>query len=167
MQMAAWEIWVRSTALSHFVLAHEQWMWPLLEMLHYFGLSMLFGTVGLFDLRVLGLLKRIPIGALHRLVPFGLAGYGVNLLTGLAFFSGHPDQYAYNSAFHWKLVFMSLAALNVAAFYTTAFKDLRQLPPQAPAPPLARALTAVSLGCWIGVLSCGRLLTFYRPPFFH
>ncbi len=64
---------------------------------------MLFGTVGLFDLRVLGLLKRIPIGALHRLVPFGLAGYALNLLTGLAFFSAHPDQYAYNSAFWWKL----------------------------------------------------------------
>jgi len=130
-------------------------------------LSMLFGTVGVFDLRVLGLLKRMPIGALHRLVPFGLAGYGLNLLTGLAFFSAHPDQYAYNSAFHWKLVFMSLAAINVAAFYMSAFKALRQLPPQAPAPPLARALTAVSLLCWIGVLSCGRLLTFYRPPFFH
>ncbi len=107
------------------------------------------------------------MGALHRLVPFGLAGYGLNLLTGLTFFSAHPEQYAYNSAFHWKLVFMSLAALNVAAFYTTAFKQLRTLPPQAPAPPLARVLTAVSLACWIGVLSCGRLLTFYRPPFFH
>ena len=62
MEMAAWEIWVRSTALSHFVLAHELWVWPGLEMLHYFGLSMLFGTVGVFDLRVLGLLKRIPNG---------------------------------------------------------------------------------------------------------
>ena len=62
---------------------------------------------------------------------------------------------------------MSLAALNVVAFYATAFKPLRQLPPQAPAPALARVLTAVSLCCWIGVLSCGRLLTFYRPPFFH
>jgi hypothetical protein len=167
MDMAPWEIWVRSTALSHFVLAHELWVWPVLEMLHYIGLSMLFGTVGLFDLRVMGLLKRIPIGALHRLVPFGLAGYGLNLLTGLGFFSGHPDQYAYNSAFHWKLVFMSLAALNVLAFYATAFRPLRQLPPQAQAPRLARVLTAVSLCCWIGVLSCGRLLTFYRPPFFH
>ena len=96
-----------------------------------------------------------------------LAAIGLNLLTGLSFFSGHPDQYAYNSAFHWKLVFMTLAAINVAAFYTTAYKELRQLPPQAPAPRLSRALTAVSLCCWVGVLSCGRLLTFYRPPFFH
>jgi hypothetical protein len=142
-------------------------MWPVLEMLHYFGLSMLFGSVGLFDLRVLGLLKRIPIGALHRLVPLGIAGYALNLLTGLAFFSAHPEQYAYNHAFHWKLVFMSLAAINVAAFYTTAFRGLRQLPPEATAPRLAQVLTAVSLGCWVGVLSCGRLLTFYRPPFFH
>jgi hypothetical protein len=165
--MAAWEIWVRSTALSRFVLAHEQWLWPALEMLHYFGLSMLFGTVGLFDLRVLGFLKRIPPAALHRLIPFGLAGYALNLLTGLAFFSGHPDQYAYNSAFHWKLGFMSLAAINVAAFYTAAFRGLRELPPNAQAPRLARVLTGVSLASWLGVLTCGRLLTFYRPPFFH
>jgi uncharacterized membrane protein len=165
--MEPWEVWVRSTALSHFVLAHEQWAWPVLEMLHYLGLSMLFGTVGLFDLRVLGLIKRIPMAALHRLIPFGLAGYGVNLLTGLAFFSGHPDQYAYNSAFHWKLGFMTVAALNVAAFYTTAFRQLRATPPDGEAPRRAQVLTGVSLICWLGVLTCGRLLTFYRPPFFH
>jgi hypothetical protein len=165
--MEPWEIWVRSTALSHFVLAHEQWMWQLLETLHYFGLSMLFGTVGLFDLRVLGVIRRIPAHALHRLIPFGLAGYAINLITGLGFFSAHPDQYAYNSAFHWKLGFMTLAAINVAAFYLGAFRELRELPPNAPAPRLARVLTGVSLVSWLGVLTCGRLLTFYRPPFFH
>ena len=165
--MEPWEVWVRSTALSRFVLEHELWAWPALEMLHYLGLSMLFGTVGLFDLRVLGLIKRIPATALHRLIPFGLAGYLVNLLTGLAFLSGHPEQYAYNSAFHWKIGFMSLAAINVAVFYTTAFKKLRELPPQARAPHSTRVLTGISLICWVGVLTCGRLLTFYRPPFFH
>ncbi len=56
--MAAWEIWVRSTALSHFVLAHP-WLWQVLETLHYFGLCLLFGTVGVFDLRVLGVAKGI------------------------------------------------------------------------------------------------------------
>src|SRR5690349_2628971 len=158
--MEPWEVWVRSTALSHFVLAHELWAWPALEMLHYLGLSMLFGTVGLFDLRVLGLIRRIPITALHRLIPFGLGGYALNLLTGLAFFSAHPDQYAYNSAFHWKLVFMTLAAINVAVFYTTAFSALRATPPGAAAPRRARVLTGISLICWLGVLTCGRLLTF-------
>src|SRR5216683_2614039 len=55
----AWERWVRSTDLHHFVLAHS-WLWPTMETLHYLGLSMLLGTVGLFDLRVLGLAKGIP-----------------------------------------------------------------------------------------------------------
>ncbi|MEJ1966668.1 MAG: hypothetical protein WDO56_36055 [Gammaproteobacteria bacterium] len=165
--MEAWEVWVRSTSLSRFVLAHELWVWPILEMLHYCGLSLLFGTVGLFDLRVLGFIKRIPAGALHRLIPFGIAGYVLNLLTGLAFLSAHPEQYVYNSAFHWKLAFMSLAAINVVAFYMAAFRELRQLPAQSEAPRRTRVLTGISLVCWVAVLTCGRLLTFYRPPFFH
>jgi hypothetical protein len=164
--MEAWEIWVRATALSHFVLQHP-WLWQVCETLHYFGLSLLLGTVGLFDLRVLGMSKDIPAAALHRLVPWGIAGYGLNLATGVMFFSGYPDQYAYNSAFHFKLAFMVLALLNVVVFYSVAFKDVRTLPAGADAPRHAKIITAVSLCSWLAVLVCGRLLTFYRPPFFH
>ena len=70
MEIAPWEVWVRSTWLHAFVQAHEPWVWPLCETLHYLGLSLLLGTVGLFDLRVLGLAKGIPPGTLHRLVPW-------------------------------------------------------------------------------------------------
>jgi hypothetical protein len=28
----------------------------------------------------------------------------------------------------------------------------------------ARIIAVTSLACWIGVIICGRLLTFYRPP---
>ena len=93
-----WEAWVRATSLHEFVLAHS-WMWPTMETLHYIGLSLLLGTVGLFDLRVLGMAKAIPPVALHRLIPFGIAGYAVNLLTGIAFFSAFPEQYFYNPSF--------------------------------------------------------------------
>lgn len=165
--MEPWEIWVRSTALSAFVLKHGPWLWPLCETLHFLGLSLLIGTVGFFDLRVLGVAKAIPPGALHRLIPWGIAGFAVNLLTGIVFFSGYPEQYAYNSAFHWKLSFMALAALNAALFYTTAFRDVRTLEAGAQASLRARVITGVSLASWVGVLTCGRLLTFYRPPFFH
>src|SRR5262245_59273254 len=125
--MEPWEIWVRSTGISAFVLKHGAWVWPLCETLHFFGLSLLIGTVGFFDLRVLGVAKAIPPGALHRMIPFGLAGFALNFLTGVVFFSAFPEQYAYNSAFHWKLTFMALAALNAAVFYTAAFRDVRTL----------------------------------------
>ncbi len=81
--------------------------------------------------------------------------------------AGLDDQYAYNTAFHWKLVFMTLAALNVVAFYGTAYRALNALPAGADSPRRAKTLTAISLLCWSGVLVCGKLLTFFRPPFFH
>ena len=165
--MEPWEIWVRSTALSVFVLKQAYWLWPVLETLHFLGLSMLIGTVGFFDLRVLGVAKSVPPAALHRLIPWGLGGFAVNLLTGIAFFSGYPEQYAYNSAFHWKLVFLGVGALNALVFYSAAFREVRTLGAGAQASLRARVITGVSLASWMGVLTCGRLLTFYRPPFFH
>ena len=161
-----WELWVRGTWLSDFVLTYG-WLWPLGETLHYLGLSMLLGTVGLFDLRVLGVGKAIPVAALHRLIPFGVAGFVVNMLTGITFFSGFPEQYAYNIAFWWKGAFLAIAGLNVLLFYSAAFRTVRLLSPGEDASPLAKLMAGTSLFAWIMVLICGRLLTFNRPPFFH
>ena len=106
-------------SLHHFVLDNGAWLWPTLETLHFIGLSLLFATVGVFDLRVLGIGKAIPPGTLHRLIPIGIAGYALNVFTGMFFFSGFPEQYFYNAAFWWKGTFMAIAGINVAAFYLT------------------------------------------------
>ena len=165
--MEPWEVWIRGTALSTFVLDNRDRLWPALETLHFIGLSLLIGTVGLFDLRVLGLARAVPPMALHRLIPLGIAGYVLNVATGTLFFFGFPDQYAYNSAFHFKLAFMAIAGLNMVAFYTTAFAEVRTMPAGGDAPLRAKVITGISLGSWLGVLVCGRLLTFFRPEFMH
>ena len=168
MEIEPWELYIRSTALHAFVRTYEPWVWPLCETLHYLGLSLLIGCVGLFDLRVLGMAKGIPVATIHRLVPWGIGGYFVNILTGIVFFFGHPDQYFYNDAFRFKALFMGLAGLNVLAFYgTTAFRDLKALAPGTEPPSRAKMIAGASLSLWVGVLICGRLLTFFRPPFFH
>ena len=129
---------------------------------------LLLGTVGLFDLRVLGLAKGIPPATLHRLIPFGIGGYLVNVLTGIVFFSGHPDQYFYNNAFRTKLIFMAVAGTNVLLFYgTNAFEELKKLPSGVDPPLRIKLIAGTSLCMWVGVLVCGRLITFFRPPFFH
>jgi hypothetical protein len=161
-------MWIRSTFLHMFVIQNGQWIWPLLETLHFIGLSLLFATVGVFDLRVLGVGKGIPLGTLHQLIPIGIAGYGVNVVTGIFFFSAFPEQYFYNSAFWWKGTFMAIAGINVAIFYLSpAFRELKALPAGTDAPFRAKVIAGTSLGAWCVVLVCGRLLTFYRPPFFH
>ena len=163
-----WELWIRATFLHQFVLDNGAWLWPTLETLHFLGLSLLFATIGVFDLRVLGIGKAIPPGALHRLIPIGIAGYAVNVLTGITFFSGFPEQYFYNPAFWWKGTFMAIAGINVAAFYLTqSFREVQMLPAGSDAPFRAKLIAGTSLGAWCAVLICGRLLTFYRPPSFH
>ncbi len=163
-----WELWIRATFLHQFVADNGVWLWPLLESLHFLGLSLLFATIGVFDLRVLGVGRAIPPGALHRLIPIGIAGFALNAVTGVIFFTGFPEQYFYNTAFWWKGTFMAIAGLNVAAFYLTAsFREVKLLPAGADAPFRAKLIAGTSLGAWCAVLICGRLLTFYRPPFFH
>jgi hypothetical protein len=163
-----WEVWVRSTELHAFVQHYEPRLWPLLQTLHLFGFTLLIGTVGLFDLRALGLAKGVPLGAMHRLVPWGIAGYIGNILLGIVFFSGHPEQYFYNNAFRLKLVFMAVAGVNILAFYGTgAFAEAKRLPADADVPLRIKVIAGISLCAWVAVLVCGRLITFFRPPFFH
>ena len=168
MEIAPWEVFVRSTWLHAFVVHNEPWVWPLCETLHYLGLSLLLGTIGLFDLRALGMAKGIPLRAIHRLVPFGIGGYLLNVATGIVFFSGHPDQYFYNDAFRFKALFMAVAGVNILIFYGSKIvEDMRSLAPGAASGLLLKLVAGTSLSMWIAVLVCGRLLTFYRPPFFH
>src|SRR5258708_17287565 len=92
MEMEPWEVWVRSTELHKFVQRHEFGLWPLMQTLHLLGFTLLFATVGFFDLRALGVAKGIPLQAIHRLLPWGPAGFIWNILLPLAFSSSLPTH---------------------------------------------------------------------------
>jgi uncharacterized membrane protein len=136
----------------------SKWGWPACETMHFLGLSLLIGTIGMFDLRLLGIGRRIPIRALHKLVPWGISGFFVSLITGVMFLMTEPDQYIYNVAFHWKMLFMGLAGVNVTIFYLAVFRRVNE---DAGLP--AKLIAGASLFLWTGVIVFGRLLTFYRP----
>src|SRR5262249_22001387 len=148
-------------------LMHTAWGWPIAESLHFLWLSVLIGTIRLFDLRLLGLGQRIPIAAMHRLIPWGVAGFGINAVSGLAFLLAEPDQYVYNSSFHFKVLFIATAGVNALTFYLTTYRNVTVSGAPVVAPPAAKAMAAVSLSLWIGVIIAGRVLTFYPPLSLH
>ena len=156
------EVYLRHTPQGEF-LRTAMWGWPIFESLHFLGMSLLLGTVGVFDLRLLGFARRIPIAALHRLIPIGISGFVINMVTGICFISATPDQYLFNKAFYWKVTFLTIAGLNVMIFYARTFRRLLESPPDNAPPLAARLAGGVSLLAWIGVMSAGRLLTFFRP----
>ena len=63
---------------------------------------------------------------------------------------------------------MAVAGINILAFYGTRMcEDMKSLAPNAKAGLAVKLVAGTSLSMWIAVLVCGRLLTFFRPPFFH
>ena len=144
---------------------HSAWGWPLVESLHYVGLCLLLGTVGTFDLRLLGVANGLDYRVLHRLVPFGVAGYLLNASTGLLFVVSAPDQYLFNPAFQTKLGLMLLAGINLILFYSTAAGSVRNSDAAQPVLARARLMALVSLLAWTGVIIGGRLITYFRPPY--
>src|SRR5271155_306671 len=83
----------------------SKWGWPFCETVHFLGLSLLVGTIGMFDLRLLGM---------GKLIPWGVSGYVLAFLTGIMFLATEPDQYIFNAAFQWKVLFMATAGVNMA-----------------------------------------------------
>ncbi|MBK9250825.1 MAG: hypothetical protein IPM70_02615 [Proteobacteria bacterium] len=101
-----------------------QWGWPIAECFHFIGLCLLFGTVGFFDLRMLGVARAVPLRSLHRLIPFGIAGFAICAITGTLFVMTTPDQYLHNPAFLTKLLLMLVAGLNMLLFYLVAARSV-------------------------------------------
>src|SRR5262249_42270418 len=71
----------------------DSWVWPTCEILRFVGLCLLFGAALVVDLRILGVAKQLPLAAVYQLLPLGLLGFTLNLVTGMAFFVATPQQY--------------------------------------------------------------------------
>jgi hypothetical protein len=156
--------WLHDTAPSQWVRAWP-WTWALCETLHFVGLSLLVGVVGLLDVRLMGGLRRIPLAALQPLLPYGIAGFALNAVTGAIFVLGTPEQYLTNVAFGAKLAFLAISGLNVLYFETTQRRRLQALGPDDPVPTAFRVAGAVSIGSWLMVLYWGRMLAYIGHAF--
>ena len=164
--MHAIQVWLVKSIYAHSPVAdlmHTHWAWPIAESFHFLGLCLLVGCVGTFDLRLLGLGRRVPIAAVHRLIPWGLLGFAINITSGSMFLLTEPDQYIYNPSFHLKLLFMTIGGLNAATFYLTSYRRVFTADAPLDAPTHAKVIAAISLCAWMAVIVGGRLLTFFRP----
>jgi len=154
--------WVSAAAVAKFM--NGPWpIWATTETVHFIGLSLLAGVTILINLRLLGLMKGIPFAALDRLLPWGLLGLGINVVSGLLFFVGDPTQYDANPAFVWKMIFLVPA---VATFlYVTISDEVEAIGPGQDGPSVAKLVGVGALVLWGGVLYFGRMLPYLGNAF--
>jgi hypothetical protein len=149
-------------------MAHS-WILPVCESLHFIGMALLVGIVGIYDLRLLGMGRSVPVAPLNRLMPWALAGFLLSLATGVVFIAGNPAQYLgppLSLSFLAKMLFVLLACLNVLLFYATGLKRIADgVGAGESAPAGLKVSAAVSLFLWIAVMYWGRVLQFFGKPF--
>ena len=145
------------------------WFLPLCEALHFIGMALLVGVVGVLDLRMLGMAKGLPLGPLQRLMPWAVLGFVINLVTGFVFIAGNPRQYIgppLSLSFAAKMLFIVLGGLNVILFYVSGLKRVVDGVEAGHDAPLgAKVSAAVSLFLWVGVMYLGRMLQFFGKSF--
>jgi hypothetical protein len=158
--------WLEWPSVAAFI-ARYTWAWPLGETFHFFGIILLIGGVGLFDLRLLGVAKGLPVAAVRRLLPWGVTGFLFCVVTGFMFVTGvranvpsSPyDVIRSNPWLQLKLAFIGFAGLNLLAFYLTGMdRAVSSLRAGDDAPALAKVIAAASLFFWLGVIYFGRLI---------
>jgi hypothetical protein len=148
--------------------AMRQWLWlyPTVETVHIVGIALLFGSIAVLDLRLLGFSRSIPVKRLAtHVLPWTAASFLLIVPSGLMMFSAHATDFVSSPVFLTKMCLILAAGLNAALFHTIVFpsvgvwdsEEMRKLPP----PPSARVSAAVSLLVWISVIACGRLLAYF------
>jgi hypothetical protein len=158
--MAAFASWLHHTPLSLAFQAQVRWLWPLCETLHFAGLALLLGVAGMFDLRLLGFMKRVPISAVQQFMLWALVGFAVNLTTGLMFVISEPAQYFSNPTWWLKVAFLIVSGLNALIFQIAFSGRVDAVRPGEDTPASFKIIGAVSLVAWLGVLWAGRMLPF-------
>ena len=155
---------IHDTWLGWAVAGGVPWLSPALATLHFFGMALLVGCAGTIDLRMLGVGKGLPLGPMQRLVPWGMAGFVLNLVTGIGLYAGNPGQFQ-NAAFATKIAFVVLAGLNAILFYVTGLASrVDQVSAGQDVPFAAKLVAGTSLFLWASVIYCGRMLPFFGNP---
>ena len=151
---------VEATGLARFM-REALWAYPATEALHIIGIGLLFGSIAIVDLRLIGLGRRVPVSALADLaVPWSLGGFVLAATTGLLMFTAHAAEFITLPVFILKMSLILAGGVNAAILHTSVLRDTRPWDTGASTPLGAKVAGGVSIALWIGVVACGRLLAY-------
>jgi hypothetical protein len=156
-QALTWQ-WMQELINSH------GWLWPVFEIIHYAGMSLIIGLIGALDLRILGFFRSVPIVAFKSFVPLAIIAFVVNLVSGTVFVTGNATGagfYVESLSFQLKVLALVLAFGNLMIFQISGLeRRVYAIPAGGDAPGSAKVVALVSIVSWISVIVFGRLLMY-------
>jgi hypothetical protein len=158
--LTAIEAWPISAALRG-EMPGTEWLFPIVETLHVMAFTIVFGSIAMLDLRLLGIASRdSTVSQLsNEVLPWTWTAWGAAAVFGSLMFMAKAETYAGNLQFRLKFVCMGLAALNMLIFKFGAYRQVARWDSGEP-PMSAKLAGALSLSLWIGVVFFGRWIGF-------
>jgi hypothetical protein len=152
---------LESSAIAAWI-RESLYAFPIIESFHVIGLTMVFGTIAIVDLRLLGL------ASAHRpftrvagdIVKWTWAAFALTVSTGLLMFITNASVYFHNLQFRLKMVLIAVAGLNMLIFELTAGRTVHRWDKNQAAPFAGKLAGVLSLLFWIGVIFLGRWIGF-------
>jgi hypothetical protein len=137
-------------------------LFPLVESAHVCGLALVFGTILIVDLRLLGIAStQRPFKAMASdILKWTWGAFVLTALTGALMFITNARVYYGNSFFRAKMLLLALAGINILVFELTAGRTMQYWGKTSAVPRSGKAVAALSLALWIGVIVMGRMIGF-------
>ena len=152
--------WLETLSLSEYI-RHSHLLYPVIEIFHIIGIVFLAGSAFLFDFRVLGVSKKIPVTALaQHLLPWARRSLLLVIPSGFILFMTQATTLGYNKVFWIKLTLIFLAFLNAGYFHRFTFRYPSSWNQFQQTPIAARIAGIISILLWTGVITCGRFLAY-------
>jgi cytochrome c556 len=160
-EISAWLQSLEETGLARGI-RDSLYIFPILEALHVMALSVVFGTIMIVDLRLLGVasIQRPFARMSSELLAITWGAFAVAALTGTLLFMTNARVYADNTSFRLKMVLVVLAGINMALFHSTAGRTVGRWERDRAAPGIGRVTATLSLTLWIAVIFAGRVIGF-------
>jgi hypothetical protein len=156
-------IW-SSLEASGIAVAMREWTWlyPIVEIAHILGFVVLVGSAFMFDLRLLGVSRGLPVTQLaNHLLRWSRLSILVVVPTGFLMFMTNASKLVENPVFRAKLVLIVLAGINALVFWYWTSSSVEHWNVQESSTLAAKFSAVFSLVVWSAVISCGRLIAFF------
>lgn len=151
---------VEASGLGRFM-REALYAYPAAEAVHIASLALLFGSIVLVDLRLLGLGRGIaPVPLVRFAVPWSLAGFVLAAMTGLLMFSAHVAEFLDHPVFLLKMGLILAGGANAAWLHYGPLRAISGRSGNETIPPGIRFAAGLSIVLWLGVIACGRLLAY-------
>lgn len=155
--------WLENTHMAS-AIRTSTWLFPTIESIHVLAITIVVGSVAMFDLRLLGIASRDrSVSELHKeLLPWTWAAFACAVVAGSLLFSSDATKYYEDGPFRFKMLTLVLVGLNAAIFEFGAFRGVASWDNERRTPLSAKLAGGISLVLWIFVVGFGRWIGFTK-----